>query len=200
MSSHLKSYYISIFFLCTTFLLIADSKLFAQTDSFYYKIIIESKDENISGLKNFRDSFPSALLNTKLKLLFNTLYDKGYLLSEINDSISCTGKTCSVFINSGPQCVIAEIRNVDISKDMLQSLGYNELIIKQKKYSNKEISKLRNRILTVCENNGYPFANVYFDSIEADSGGTLSAMVFLDYGPQILLDSLEIIPKTINGV
>jgi outer membrane translocation and assembly module TamA len=83
---------------------------------------------------------------------------------------------------------------------MKKNLLNHIILIKDKLFNAREHNKIRSRVLKNCENNAYPFAQIYFDSISADSTGTISAKVYLDYGPEITIDSLQIIGKSANGV
>ena len=56
---------------------------------------------------------------------------------------------------------------------------------------------MQEKLLTYLENHGYPFSQVYLDSVRI-AEGEVSARVYFDKGPLILFDELKITGKTNN--
>ena len=132
--------------------------------------------------------------------VLNPLYEAGWLMASIIAPTDCKDDSCNLLLNPGPLFSWTKLENANIPKQLLRSLGYSDVLLKDKTFNAKELNKIRSRVLKNCENNAYPFAHIYFDSISADSTGIISAKVFLDYCPEILMDSLQIIGKTVNGI
>lgn len=178
----------------------AGRDLYAQNDSLSYRIKCADCPKELSVLlKESADSMNANSINSRLRLIFDKLFETGYLLTTIQKMPDCGADSCMLMLLCGPRFTWAKLENGNIPKQLLKSLGYNDVFLSQKPYQLKEINKIRSTILKNCENNGYPFAAVFFDSIIADTSGIVSGKVFLDYGPEITIDSIQIIGKTVNG-
>jgi outer membrane protein assembly factor BamA len=189
------------FLLIFLFLISTGCKLFAQNDSTIYRIACSKcKKEALEILEKNPKYFSAADLNKVDKNILMPLYEAGWLMANIEKSDNCSTDSCTLVLNTGPQFRWTKLENANIPKQLLRSLGYNELLLKDKLFNARELNKIRSRVLKNCENNAYPFAQIYFDSISADSTGTISAKVYLDYGPEITMDSLQIIGKSANGL
>lgn len=175
--------------------------LCAQTDSIFYHIDCRDCNKTVLALLDKSQKFYRENELEKIQQnVLNPLYEAGFLMANIEVPYDCKIDTCSLVLNPGPLFSWTKLENANIPKQLLRSLGYSDVLLKDKTFNAKELNKIRSRVLKNCENNAYPFAQIFFDSISADSTGIISAKVFLDYGPEILMDSLQIIGKTVNGI
>lgn len=130
---------------------------------------------------HFKDSISR---DSYLKELRYSGIKKGYLLCSI-DSLFFDGDKLNAKFYTGPRFQKA---NINISKKNLSDLkkvkSVNEKLIANTSFSSSEIAGLLRRIQTDFENNGYPFVNVYLDSIEIDEA-RLQAILQIQKGPAV---------------
>lgn len=74
---------------------------------------------------------------------------------------------------------------------LLAEAGVRDKFYQTKPLSPQAIAQLHKKVLTWCENNGYPFAQARFDSITVKNS-RFSALYRLDRGPLMLFDSAEV--------
>ncbi|MBP6302427.1 MAG: hypothetical protein KA501_03505, partial [Bacteroidia bacterium] len=80
-------------------------------------------------------------------------------------------------------------------EDILSNSGYREKFFTSTSFKPEELSRLFERILRYCENNGYPFAEVRLDSIQL-SKNSIEAYLRVNKNQQIYIDSIEIAGNT----
>ena len=188
------------FSLIFSFLLLTGKQLIAQKDSTVYRLECSNcKKEALEILEKNPKNFSAADLDKVDKNILAPFYEAGWLMASIETPLDCSDDSCTLVLNPGPQFRWTKLENANIPKQLLRSLGYSDLLLSEKVFQARELNKIRTRVLKHCENNAYPFAQIYFDSISADSTGSISAKVYLDYGPEIIMDSLQILGKSING-
>lgn len=96
-----------------------------------------------------------------------------------------------VGLHVGPHLRWATVRATDDVPDgLLQRAGFREKLLRGQPLRPAEITRLRQTILREAEDHGYPFAQVKLDSIQWLDDARLSAVLRLDRGPMILLDSV----------
>ena len=85
-----------------------------------------------------------------------------------------------------------EWENIYINKNeqlLLDSLGYNAAMFLQKPFQQNLLEKMYNDVLEYCSNNGYPFANIFLDSIKINDE-KISANLNIDKGQSYFIDSI----------
>jgi len=120
------------------------------------------------------------------------LYDNSYLTAAIDSSISDSLKEI-VFVRVGEQYKWTTLRKGNVEEGMLSETGYREKFFSGKPFYYKEARKLLEKILSYCENNGYPFASVKLDSIIVTSGSSssqITAALNLQKNSLIKIDSV----------
>ena len=83
---------------------------------------------------------------------------------------------------------------VGVDVPALEGSGYNITPFNKKVFKLNEWQTLQQRLLTYYENNGYPFAKVYLDSVQIINQ-SISALLKVDKGVLYHLDSIRIIGK-----
>jgi translocation and assembly module TamA len=124
----------------------------------------------------------SVLISCNQLSFLNASYSQ---FGTINDTLFAT-------VNLGHSYKWVRLRKGNVSGDVLGSAGFREEQFKGKIYNPEQFSKRTERMLQFLENNGYPFASVRLDSIEADSNG-ISASMNLQMNELILFDTMEMI-------
>lgn len=123
--------------------------------------------------------------------LVDKLHKKGYLEAAA-DSWQVQTDTIRTYIHTGPVYTIGKISLHDIPRVILNNTGIIERDYTNKVLSAQRIGNLMEQILVYVENNGYPFAQTYLDSIQLDSTQVLHAVLRLNKGPYITIDSIRL--------
>lgn len=141
-----------------------------------------------------QSAFPNEnALNSYLVRLPQTLYDKGFLAASI-DSISSISNQKDIFLYLGRQYKWIKINADSIEPSILESVHFLPRNFDQKPVSVGQWNALQNRLLRYYGNNGYPFAEVYLDSIRLDTN-SMSAQLRVKKGILYPIDSIRIIGK-----
>ncbi|MES2560633.1 MAG: hypothetical protein V4590_12890 [Bacteroidota bacterium] len=106
-------------------------------------------------------------------------------------SIEERSDTIFASLNPGKSYKWVKLRRGNLPVDIMSSAGFREEQFNGKMVDPGQFSKRVERILQFLENNGYPFASIRLDSIEADSEG-IQAAVNLQQYDQILFDTIDI--------
>ncbi len=177
-------------------ILLGSSPLKGQNfDSLSYKICYhpsEQRKEVQRLLPPQKKPWPATEIRPALRKAIASLQAGGYLLAQV-DSSACDQQTCQIFIQAGPQYRWANLKNGNLPPELLDAVGYADPIYQNKVFRYEQVAELQNKILDYCENHAYPFARLWLDSLQGDS--LLSARLYLDYGPEISLDSIQIESK-----
>lgn len=106
-------------------------------------------------------------------------------LLEVNDTL-----VASLVLGNSYKWV--RLRKGNVTADILGSAGFREEQFRGKAVNPDQFSRRVEKMLLFLENNGYPFASIRLDSIEADSGG-ISAAINLQLNEWIMFDTIELI-------
>ncbi len=128
--------------------------------------------------------------NTFLQDQLNKLRSKGYLAASI-DSIDTQANTITAALHIGKQYKWATIDMDQVAPVMLNNIGYNEKTFTNQPIEDKQIAILCEKLLRYCENNGYPFANIYLDSFVEKTNG-LNAKLIVEKNYLIKIDSIDV--------
>jgi translocation and assembly module TamA len=176
------------------FLMMWSAQLYAQQQPTWLRIQWPDGRDGAFAKKNilyrpfFTDTLDlanelqSVLISCNQLSFLNASYSQ---FGTINDTLFAT-------VNLGHSYKWVRLRKGNVSGDVLGSAGFREEQFKGKIYNPEQFSKRTERMLQFLENNGYPFASVRLDSIEADSNG-ISASMNLQMNELILFDTMEMI-------
>ncbi len=118
---------------------------------------------------------------------------KGYALFSL-DSIYKKAEVLYVAAYAGVRYSWLKLTPVAVDVQALEGSGFNVTPFNKKVFKLNEWQNLQQRLLTYYENNGYPFAKVYLDSVQIDDK-SISALLKVDKGVLYHLDSMRIIGK-----
>jgi outer membrane protein assembly factor BamA len=172
-----------------TFLLLS-VRLPAQNN---YSLYVRCVDKDSTFIINtgILTSFPSKLACTQyINQLPGNLQSKGYITVSL-DSVRYDSASANVVLFAGDIYKWAQIDASQVDVALLQATGWREKIFSEKPMDFAEIRSWQNRILNYLENNGYPFAKVYLDSLQMDSE-RVSAKLKVDKGPLYKIDSIRV--------
>lgn len=169
-----------------------------QQDSMRYLLLLTEEEDRKAVLQAFDKAKLASeyedlsSLRKGLREAITRLQESGFLLATV-DSTTCQNQKCKVFLQAGPKYLWAQLDNGNLAPELLKEVGYRDPIYQNKVFRYQEVADLQNKLLDYCENNGYPFASVWLDSLVGDS--LLAARLYLDYGPKISLDTIQIEQK-----
>ena len=107
------------------------------------------------------------------------------------DSIAFRDSLVYAFLHVGPPYEWARLSDGNVGPLWLGQVGFREKNFRNKRFSIREVTRLMDDLLTFAENNGYPFAKVWLDSISAENG-VVNAQLFLDQKSYIRLSPLQV--------
>lgn len=164
--------------------------LITRGESFAQKIELKLDNQTIQKelkYKRFHDTQEEA--RVELNQLLFKLRDKGYLASSIDSSQFKNNKLIG-YIHIGALYKWVTLR---VSKQ--EEWLFNSHLFKEKDYLNKVVSlndwnDFQRNVIEYLENNGYPFASIYLDSVVIDTN--LEARINVQRNELIRIDSIEL--------
>jgi len=172
------------------FILLSAPFLYGQE---VYNLRINFKDSTEKNLINttYKKTFSDDLSREKeIKKLLSSFYDKGFLSASV-ENIQRDSLNLIVLCDIGKQLNWVTLSKGNVEPAVLKSSGYYERFYNNKPFNTKKIVRFFDKILSDCENNGYPFASVKLDSISYVMN-KVNAAIFLDKKNKINIDSLNI--------
>ena len=167
--------------------------------------------EFVSIDKSDTTSFPapflakdSAAATNYLSTQIQLWQQKGYILASIDTlykTESDSLKTWRANTYLGQKYRWGALNTANIESEWLKEVSFNPKLWTNAEFATKNIDKLSENLLGYCENNGYPFARLRFDSLILNSDGSIRATLQLDKGPHIQMADLvlEKIEAQIDG-
>ena len=146
-----------------------------------------SLSKNLKHETQFADT---SLLMAALPNILARLHGQSYLEASF-DSLHWQDSTLHAWLHIGGPYGWAALANGNVDKEFLDRSGFREKLYRGKPLDFTEIKKMQERLLEQAENNGFPFASVYLDSIEWNSDGAM-AKIFMDKNRLVFFDSLNV--------
>ena len=128
--------------------------------------------------------------NAELQKYIYTLWDNAYLTASI-DSTNKDSVNSIAYVTAGAKYEWASLRKGNVDEGTLSAIGFREKFYNEKPLYYKDLRKLVEKMLSYCENNGYPFASVKLDSVQIKNN-TVSAKLNLQKNKLIKIDSIII--------
>lgn len=125
---------------------------------------------------------------TAVNNALQTVYKKGFITAAA-DSIWLTNDTVYVSIFLGKVYQWAQLKTSNIPAHLLRLSGYEEKAIFNKPIKPSLLSTIMEKMIRYYENNGYPFATAFLDSVSFDNG-RVSANLQVKQGPLIIIDTI----------
>ena len=126
-------------------------------------------------------------IEEELNNIISSFRSSGYLLADI-DSVNYDSVFCKAYLHSGAKYKWAHLRKGNADDDLLAATGFHERLYANLVFTPKEVSSLMEKMLTYCDNNGYPFARVKLDSVVIEDN-TISAKLKVTKHRFIKIDS-----------
>jgi len=159
-----------------------------------YDLIVHPVDKDSSFLFDdlgLQKKFDSRLACVNyVNRLPDMLRSKGYITASI-DSLRYDSARADVVLFVGEPYRWAKLNVAYIEPSILAAIGWRENIMVGKPMDFTEVQLWEERILNYMENNGYPFAKVYLDSLHFEND-KVSVQLKIDKGPVYLIDSIRV--------
>ena len=184
----LKSLFILLTLSITQFSSIAQKNTTEKTD---YNLVVHYKDSIKEPVPILLKAKFSSLdqANNYINSLTKLFADKGYLVSSV-DSVWYLQNNVHIDFYVGKKYNWVQLRTNNIDKSLLSKVGYAAKNFAEKSLNISEVDLLKERLLTYYENEGFPFAAVYLDSI-AINDDKISAALMVNQGLVYRIDSIS---------
>ncbi|MFB6259041.1 MAG: hypothetical protein ABEH38_10125 [Flavobacteriales bacterium] len=160
-----------------------------NTASSQYHLQLEG-DPLPEGIRVDRE-YPSGLeRRNALSELVRAAWSEGYLAASM-DSVRSVKDTLIARFHRGQLYRWGKIGLAGTGKGMMLDAGVDPQRLREERIDPQKVSELFEKILSHCERNGYPFAEVRLDSLEHEGKG-VQGLLALDKGPLVRLDSVII--------
>lgn len=118
------------------------------------------------------------------------LHSKGFVTASL-DSIFFDTNTARAVIFVGQRYRWISINTIDVDPQVLAVSGWNEKSFANKTVDFDRVRSFEESMLGYLENNGYPFAKIFLDSINL-ADDSVSASLKIDKGPLYKIDSIRV--------
>lgn len=153
-----------------------------------------SKDGNNKIWKEIsykKELIDSNLVVKECEKIILQLQSKGYFLAAI-DTIQYKNNQVNAIFNTHQAFQWLKLSQGNIPTWLQQRLNYKESQFNHQLLNVNQLQNLFHNILSICENNGFPFANVQLDSV-AINLNQVSAKLKIIPNQQIIYDSIKVV-------
>jgi len=147
--------------------------------------------ENQAGIAEFQ--LPdSAALAPLCRDLLQHFRQKSHLAVSL-DSLQTATAAATANLHLGPEMRWVQLRPANSeNNEWLDAARFREKLFSEKPLRHDELLRLEEAILKQAENNGYPFAQIWLDSIEVRPDGGISAVLQIARGRFFVFKQLKI--------
>jgi outer membrane protein assembly factor BamA len=164
----------------------------ASGQAYEVRYISSDADSTLIKSTGLKERFTSRIeASTYLNTVPNFLYTKGYITASI-DSMRMDSTAASVQLFLGQQYHWAKINTKPSDEDILSVLRWPQASFKNAAMDWATVQNWQEQILNYLENNGYPFAQVFLDSIIIQ-GNDVEALLKINRGYLYKLDSIQVL-------
>jgi hemolysin activation/secretion protein len=160
--------------------------LHAQSFQAHFHIHLQAhkktKITEIQKVKNETDLFIT------IQKTLMEFYNDGYLLANA-DSFFLKDKTYHIYVSTGKIYKWARLRAGNVDEKALNQAGFREKIFFNEPLHYKSYYRLQKKLFTYYENNGYPFAAVWVDSVQLNNQ-EVNGVLRVNKGQKILIDTI----------
>jgi len=121
----------------------------------------------------------------------NYLRSKGYVTASI-DSLQMEPGSTRIVLYIGEEYRWARLDAKYVESPVLEAVGWREKMFSDQPIDFTQVQQWQERILDHYENNGYPFARVWLDSLSLEEGKNVSALLKAEKGPLYKIDSIRL--------
>jgi outer membrane protein assembly factor BamA len=135
----------------------------------------------------FNSKFACTNYISKLPAL---LQSKGFVTASV-DSVAYDSLSANMLLFVGEQYTWAELDAKSIEPALLDAVGWRDNQFSKRPMNFEQVKQWEERLLDYLENNGYPFAKVFLDSLRLDSNKA-SGLLKVNKGPLYKIDSIRL--------
>ena len=157
------------------------------------QIVFENEKDSLFFTKNQPDFSKkltdSAAVVSLLRGVTGSFHKQAYLESSF-DFISKKDSILILKFHLGNRYEWAQLRNGNVSEAFLAQVGYREKLFENKAFIYSEIVDIEEKLLSYAEDNGYPFAQVWLDSLVIQNS-QISAALMMKTGAIFKFDTIN---------
>ena len=158
------------------------------------QVVFENEKDSLFFIKNQADfptkSIDSTAIISQLRGVIGSFHKQAYLESSF-DFISKKDSILTLKFHLGNRYEWAQLRNGNVSEAFLAQIGYREKLFENKAFIYSEIVDIEEKLLSYAEDNGYPFAQVWLDSLVIQNS-QISAALMMKTGAVFKFDTIHI--------
>lgn len=151
-----------------------------KKDSLFFNKMLSPLPDNVA------DSLTASSL---LRGVIMELHQQSYLEAAL-DFITQKDSILWVKPHLGNPYKWAFLKNGNVPDAFLSQIGYREKLYENKRFIYSEIANIEEKLLSYAEDNGYPFAQVWLDSIAVENG-QISASLMMKTGDVFRFDTIN---------
>lgn len=157
------------------------------------QVVFENEKDSLFFIKNQPDFSKkltdSAAVVSLLRGVTGSFHKQAYLESSF-DFISKKDSILILKFHLGNRYEWAQLRNGNVSEAFLAQVGYREKLFENKAFIYSEIVDIEEKLLSYAEDNGYPFAQVWLDSLMIQNS-QISAALMMKTGAIFKFDTIN---------
>lgn len=164
---------------------------FAQSKIQLSLLPVDTSTVFIQKNVKFKASHPdSTAAVSELQNVVRQLHNQAYLEASV-DTLKRVGNTLVALLHVGRPYAWTALQNGNIDALFLDQSGFRERLYRNQPFSPGQLQKLQENLLAAAENNGYPFARVWLDSLQLNDNQFIAKLV-IDKGQLVLIEKIEI--------
>lgn len=166
-----------------------------------YTLIITPLDQDKQFFKQQKIKFEYSFKDTselqnQLFDILKQLHARAYLTASV-DTFFRDSSAYTAYLFVGERYEWASLANGNVNQAFLSAIGFRERLYTGQPFYYKEVVQIQEKLLSYLENNGYPFAQVFIDSVRI-VGEEVAARIYYEKGPLITFDMIKIEGKSRN--
>ncbi|HMO39209.1 MAG TPA: BamA/TamA family outer membrane protein [Saprospiraceae bacterium] len=132
----------------------------------------------------------SSAIWAELQQVLRQLHSRAYIEASV-DTLTRVGDTYVALLHLGPLYTWTHLQNGNVPEPLLQQAGWRRKGYEKRPLEPLQLQHLQDNLLAAAENNGYPFAQVWLDSLQM-AEGQVSARLMLDRGRFVRVERLAL--------
>jgi len=161
-------------------------------DSLRLDIICLDKNDNFfkKNISYNKKNHSPATLIKELNQVILQLHDKGYLAASV-DSFTVNDQLHTAHLYTGDVYEWASLENGNIPDIFLDKIGFKTRFYSGKPFHYRELKNLQEKLLSYAENNGFPFAQIWLDSIRINDN-QIAARLHMKRNQAIVFEAISV--------
>lgn len=150
------------------------------------------KDSTFIAQLKLQTSFRNDLLADEyIQSLPGLLHSKGYIAASV-DSLHVDSTFTVIHLYVGDAFKWAYLNTSQVNRQWLEAVGWQRRQYEGRPFNWQQYALLRQKLLDYLENNGYPFAKLFLDSLQLQPEGAIAASLKVEPGPLYKIDSIRL--------